>query len=82
VLLGVRSLIIPRPEESAFSSRPSTALGFVSGESLSQALAGFSARQMRRPFRRKRPAMRSAIIGAFFAENPQKRSEFVLASSR
>ena len=28
------------------------------------------------------PAMRSAIIGAFFAENPQKRSEFVLASSR
>ena len=28
------------------------------------------------------PAMRSAIIGAFFAENPDKRKEFVLASSR
>lgn len=28
------------------------------------------------------PAMRSAIIGAFFAEDPRRRREFVLASSR
>lgn len=28
------------------------------------------------------PAMRSAILGAFFAEQPDKRREFVLASSR
>lgn len=28
------------------------------------------------------PAMRSAIIGAFFADDPKKRQEFVLASSR
>jgi ADP-ribosylglycohydrolase len=28
------------------------------------------------------PAMRSAIIGAFFADEPEKRREFVLASSR
>jgi ADP-ribosyl-[dinitrogen reductase] hydrolase len=28
------------------------------------------------------PAMRSAIIGAYFAENSEKRKEFVLASSR
>jgi ADP-ribosyl-[dinitrogen reductase] hydrolase len=28
------------------------------------------------------PAMRSAIIGAYFSENPEKRREFVLASSR
>ena len=28
------------------------------------------------------PAMRSAIIGAYFSENPERRREFVLASSR
>src|SRR6266404_489438 len=28
------------------------------------------------------PAMRSAILGAFFADEPEKRREFVLASSR
>jgi ADP-ribosyl-[dinitrogen reductase] hydrolase len=28
------------------------------------------------------PAMRSAILGAYFAEEPEKRGEFVLASSR
>ena len=28
------------------------------------------------------PAMRSTIIGAFFADDPQKRRDFVLASSR
>ena len=28
------------------------------------------------------PAMRSAILGAFFADNPRRRREFVLASSR
>jgi ADP-ribosyl-[dinitrogen reductase] hydrolase len=57
-------------------------VGLATARSCIKLWLGFPANKAAVPSAGSGPAMRSAIIGAYFADDPVRRKEFVLASSR